>query len=153
MTPQDALAFIRQHGVVLESAHGPIPSFADAVAGESIRGSWWSHPKRQAIFRLSRALRSSRDVLVCRLAGGRITYVHRRLWPALVRLAPRFAPSDLAALQEIHLPRGQHALQAVPFLHWVPAAAKRQARDLSDADATAALGQWCLRPVRKRGRR
>ena len=151
MTHKDALAFVRQHGVVLEGARGPVPSFAEAVAGEPIHGSWWGHPKGHKIFWLTRGVRDSRDVLVCRLVGGKVTYVYRRLWPAVVRLAPWFARDDLAALHEIHTPRGRHELQTVPFPRWVPTAAKRQARDLSEADAAAALGQWCLRLRRKRG--
>jgi len=44
MTPRKALAFVRKHGVVLESAQGPVPSLARAIAGERIRGSWWGQP-------------------------------------------------------------------------------------------------------------
>jgi hypothetical protein len=50
MTPRQALAFIRKHGVVLESAQGPVPSLAEAIAGEPIRGSWWGHPSSRLIF-------------------------------------------------------------------------------------------------------
>jgi hypothetical protein len=38
---------------------------------------------------VTRAVRDSDDVLVCRLIKGKITFVHRRLWPALVRAAGR----------------------------------------------------------------
>ena len=38
VTPRQALAFVRQHGVVLESAHGPVPCLAEAIAGGPIRG-------------------------------------------------------------------------------------------------------------------
>lgn len=50
MTADEALSFIREHGIVLASAKGPIPRLADAIAGESIRGSWWAHPKSHQIF-------------------------------------------------------------------------------------------------------
>lgn len=146
MTAKAALAFVRRHGVVLESARGPVPNLAEAVAGEAIRGSWWGHPKGHQIFGLTRAVRNSRDVLVCRLVGGKITYVHRRLWPALVRLAGTFPPDDLAAVQEIHTLRGRHELQVVPFSRWVSSAVKRHARWLTEANARAALGQSARRP-------
>ena len=70
MSGADALGFVERHGVVLESAHhATIPSLADAIAGESIRGSWWSNPHGKAIFRLTRAVREADDVLVCRLVA------------------------------------------------------------------------------------
>src|SRR5437867_2213126 len=115
MTSRAALAFVRRHGVVLEGARGPVPNLAETVAGKPIRGSWWGHPKGHEIFLLTRAVRASRDVLVCRLVGHKVTYVHRRLWPAVVRLARAFPQDDLAALQEIHTPRGRHELRVVPF--------------------------------------
>ena len=142
MTAKAALAFVRRHGIVLESARASVPNLAEAVAGEPIRGSWWRHRKSHEIFWLTRAVRDSRDVLVCRLVRGKITYVHRRLWPALVRLARTFTPAALAAVREVHTPSGRHELQVVPFPHWVPPALKRQARRLSEARARAALEAW-----------
>ena len=86
MTPCQAVAFVRKHGVVLEAAAGPVPSLAEAVAGGPIRGNWWAHPRSHEIFALTRAVRDSEDVLVCR--GYRLekfacqTYCHRmRLMP------------------------------------------------------------------------
>ncbi len=143
MTPRAAIAFIRRRGIVLEGARGPVPSLAAAVAGAPIRGSWWRHAKGREIFALTRAVRDSADVLVCRLVGGKITYVHRRLWPALVRLAPRFDRSGLAAIREVHTAQGRHEVRAVPFPRWVPPEVKRQARRLGEAAAAAALGAWC----------
>jgi hypothetical protein len=100
MTPQQALTFVKTNGVVLESGRGPVLSLAEAIAGEPIRGSWWAHPKANYIFQCSRAMRKLTDVLVCCLVGGKVTYVHRLLWPALVRLAARFDADRLAAVQE-----------------------------------------------------
>src|SRR5262249_60565142 len=80
MTPRAALAFVRRHGIVLQAARGPVPSLAEAIAGGPIRGSWWGHPRGQAIFAASTAVADHADVLVCRLVGGKGTYVHRRLW-------------------------------------------------------------------------
>src|ERR1700756_1855901 len=74
-------------------------------------GGWWGHARGKEIFWLTRAVRDSPDVLVCRLVTGKVTYVHRRLWPALVRLARAFAQSDLAALREVHTASGAHALR------------------------------------------
>lgn len=141
MTPRAALAFVRRHGIVLETARGSVPSLGEAIVGAPIRGGWWSHPKGREIFRLTRGLRDSKDVLVCRLVGGKITFVHRRLWPALARLARRFPRASLAALTEVHTAQGRHVLRLVPFARWVPAQVKRRAGKLSEAEAAAALGR------------
>lgn len=152
VTPRAALAFVRTRGIVLESARGPVPNVAERVAGGPIRGSWWGHPKAQAIFRVTRGLRVSPDVLVCRLVDGKVTYVHRRLWPALVRLARELGASRLAALREVHTAKGEHVLQATPFPRWVPKAAQAAGRRLERAAAVAALGGWFVPSPRGRRR-
>ncbi len=139
MTSRSALAFVKRRGVVLESARGPVPNLAETVIGAQIRGSWWGHARGKEIFWLTRAVRDSPEVLVCRLVDGKITYVHQRLWPALVRLARHFTRGELAAVQEVHTARGRHETRIVPFPKWVPATVKRAARRLSVADARAAL--------------
>jgi hypothetical protein len=139
MTPQQALTFVKTNGVVLESGRGPVLSLAEAIAGEPIRGSWWAHSKANDIFQCSRAVRKSTDVLVCRLVGGKVTYVHRRLWPALVRLAGRFDSGRLAAVQEVHTPSGRHAVTSIAFPDWVQEKVARAAEALTDGEAIAQL--------------
>lgn len=121
LTPAQALAFVARHGVVCESARrGDIPALADAIAGEAIRGNWWSHRHAQRIFTLTRAVRDAPEVLVCRLVDGKITFVHERLWPALLRLADRFPRKRLARIRETHSASGKHVLAEAPFPDWVP---------------------------------
>jgi len=139
MTPKQALDFVKANGVVLESGRGPIPSLAEAIAGAPIRGSWWAHPKANSIFLCSRAIRGSADVLVCRLVGGKVTYVHRRLWPALVRLAGRFEVDRLAVIHEVHTPSGRHKVNVTAFVEWVPKDVAQAAAKLTDEDAIALL--------------
>src|SRR2546428_1284189 len=102
LNSKEALAFIKRHGVVLQSARGPVPSLAEAIVGGPIRGSWWGHPKGKEIFHAAQAVCESPDVLECKLIEGRITYVHRRLWPALVKVAARFRREQLAKVWEEH---------------------------------------------------
>ena len=142
MTRRQALAFIRRHGVVLEAAHGPVPSLAEAIAGEPVRGSWWSHPKSQEIFAVTRAIRDSDDVLVCRLIKGKVTFVHRRLWPALVRAASHVPPDRLSQLREVHTSSGHHVTKEVPFPKWVPSSVRTAARSLSEESALAEFRAW-----------
>lgn len=139
MTSKQVLAFVRRHGVVLQAARGPVPSLAEAVAGAPIRGSWWAHPKGHAIFRAAEAASDSPDVLVCKLVEGKVTYVHRRLWPALVRLAPSFPRARLAKVWEEHTPSGAHRARRLAFPRWVPAQVVRQARVLPLPEARRLL--------------
>lgn len=141
MTAAEAIAFVERHGIVLESSHhAAIPSLAEAVAGERIRGSWWSHAKGRAIFAARRAVRESPDVLVCRLIEGRISFAHARLWPALIRLGARFRPERLARIREIHTERGAHRTETIPFPEWVPPKLAAEAARLEESAAKASLG-------------
>lgn len=140
MTPEQALAFVEANGIVLESARGAVPTLAAVVAGEEIRGSWWSHPRGQEIFQLTRALRRSPEILVCRLVDGKISYVHRRLWPAVARLADDLQPARVSAVEEVHTARGSHEVRETPFPDWVPGEVLEEARELSREDAVAQIG-------------
>ncbi len=143
MTPSEALAFVSTHGLVLESATGPVPSLAEAIAGERLRGSWWAHARGHEIFAVTRTIRDSPDVLVCRLVEGKITYVHRRLWPALVRLSERFPRGHLARLREVHTASGKHVIEEVAFPTWVPPEVAAQTSALDAQGALQQLGSWC----------
>jgi uncharacterized lipoprotein NlpE involved in copper resistance len=138
-TPRAALAFVRRHGVVLMAARGPVPSLADAIASGPFRGSWWGHPLGGTMFRLFEAVADSRDVVVCRLVEGKVTFVHRRVWPALVRLAERFPKKSLAAVRQEHTASGRHRNVVTAFPKWVPRRVLAQGRRLDAAAAAAQL--------------
>ena len=137
-----ALAFVRKHGIVLESARGPVPSLADEIAGGRITGSWWHHAKRRDIFRATRAVRDADAVLVCRLIGGRVTFVHRRLWPALIRLADEIGARRLDAIREEHTASGAHRMVIRKFPGWVPKEVRSAAAKLSRAHAARLCKAW-----------
>jgi hypothetical protein len=138
------LAFVERHGVVLASAKGPVPSVAEAVAGQPIIGSWWAHPKGKAIFVALSEIDDSEDVRCFKLVDGKVTFVHRRVWPALARLASDgvIAPSRVASIQQEHLPTGQHRNVVTPFPAWVPEDVARAATALTVEAARAQLGNW-----------
>ena len=142
MTNAEALALIRRHGVMLISAKGPVPRLTEAIAEEPIVGSWWGHAKSQHIFEVLEGVTDSADVLVCRLLDGKLTLVHRRLWPALVRVARQFPRDRLAWVRQEHTPTGQHKNREVPFPEWVPSDVKRDAESLGAAQAMELLGTW-----------
>jgi hypothetical protein len=153
--PKDAVAFVERHGVVLQAARGPVPSLAEAIAGGPIRGSWWGHPQGKEIFHAAEAVGESPDVLVCKLIDGKVTYVHRRLWPALVKLAGRFRKERLAKVWDEHTARGAHRARRTPFPAWVPAAVMKQAAALTVPEAERTLSAWpaLSRPSRDGGRK
>jgi hypothetical protein len=136
--------FVEQHGVVLASARGPVPSVAEAIAGEPIIGSWWSHAKAHAIFDALSAIDDSDDIRCFKLVDGKITFVHRRLWPALACLARAgaLAAERVASIQQEHMPTGEHRTFTTPFPDWVPDGVARSAASLSIDDARGQLGPW-----------
>jgi hypothetical protein len=85
-TAAEALALCAERGALTLVATPGTSSLVGEVVGEKVRGSWWAHPKGRLIFRLATALEASPDVLVAKLCGGRVTFLHRRLWPALFRV-------------------------------------------------------------------
>ena len=149
MTPHEARRYIAAHGVVLEAGEGPVPSLLQAALGRRPVGSWWGHPRGKEFFWLTRAVRASPEILVCRLVAGKITYVHRRLWPALARAQRRLGLSALAAVEELHTASGAHRTVRTPFRRRVPSAVFAAARRLTEAQALEALGP----AIATRGRR
>jgi hypothetical protein len=100
-------------------------------------------PKRERDFSRCRGdLRESQHVLVCKLIGGKITYVHRRLWPALVKLASRFREEQLAKVWNEHTASGAHQSKQKRFPTWVPSEVMKEAKAMSVAEAESILSQW-----------
>src|SRR5687767_8209050 len=108
MTGMEPMAVLVNHGMLLESARGPLPNVAELVAGEPIRGTWWGHGRSHGIFRALHLLADSPDVGRTRLVNGKVTLIHRRLGPALVRVAARLPRGRLAAIHEEHTSAGAH---------------------------------------------
>ena len=134
------MEFVALRGIVLESARGAVPSLAAAIAGEPIRGSWWGHPKAHAIHAVTKVVRDSPQVLVCRLIAGKVTFVHRRLWPALVAIAARIPQASLVQIREVHTDEGHHEVFETPYPDWVPPEVAAEARALGQSKAESTLG-------------
>jgi hypothetical protein len=82
----ETLAFVQRHGVVTLGRHATVPSLTEALAGEPVRGSWWSHKRGDRIFALLSSLMESGQVASVKLLDGKVTFVHRDRWPALYRV-------------------------------------------------------------------
>jgi hypothetical protein len=120
MNPKTAIDFIERHGIVLERAKGKIPNLVDAIVGAPVRGSWWAHPEARRIYEILGAVHDSPDVLRCRLVDAKVTYAHRRVWPAIVRLAERIGTKRLDRQKQEHTASGAHRTVTTPFPEWVP---------------------------------
>ena len=59
----------------------------EVVTGQFPKGSWWSHPQANAIYDILNAVEQHPDVLLAKLLSGKVTMVHRSLWPALLTIA------------------------------------------------------------------
>ncbi len=80
------LARLADAGLLLQQDR-LVPSVVGIVTGESLKSSWWSHPKGRLIFGVLSELADHRDVLFTKLLAGKSTLVHRRLWPSLLGVA------------------------------------------------------------------
>jgi len=88
---------LKESGLLLAS--DPVfPSVTTLVAGAAVRGSWWSHPLARRIHALMEQLSGHPDVLTVKLLSGKITYVHRALWPAILAVARAHEPWQMKAL-------------------------------------------------------
>src|SRR5215213_145000 len=79
-------AHLRKLGLLLQQDKR-LPDVATTMAGEPIRGSWWAHPRAQAIFASLGELEQHPDTLVTKLIAGKVTFIHRQLWPAVLAVA------------------------------------------------------------------
>jgi hypothetical protein len=140
VTAAEALRFVHDHGAVLVAAKGPVPRLVEAIAGEPFKGSWWAHPKGREIFAILQGLEASPEILVCRLVNGHVTFIHRRLWPALVRMAAHLNAEHLAQVRQEHTPSGRHLNHETAFPKWVPQEILEASQSLSAAQARRMLG-------------
>jgi hypothetical protein len=134
---QELLAALDRDGVLLLS-DAALPSIASLVAGGPVRGSWWGHARGGEIFRLVNQLADDDDVLVAKLIAGKVTFVHRRLWPAMVAVGQArdawqmdgLSPSALVLLRMVD-ETGRLAWDDVPpFLPPAGQAARDTVRDV-----------------------
>ncbi|MDP2317047.1 MAG: RNA methyltransferase [Pseudomonadota bacterium] len=91
MTPLDRL---RHDGLL------PMATLIADVAGGPVRGTWWAHPAGQAIYAAAAALDASDEALATKLVEGKVTWVHRDLWPHLARIVldPDWRATAIATL-------------------------------------------------------
>ena len=65
-----------QNGLLLKQDKS-LPSVVGIFTGETVSGSWWSHPRAHEIFAVLNELTDHSDVLVTKLLYRKDTLVHR----------------------------------------------------------------------------
>jgi len=95
---RDAMRFVERTGIVLESGRGPVPILPSGLRRNVSKAVGGEHRSGSEIFLVTRKLRGLTKDPVCRLVDRKITFVHRRLWPTLLRLAHRFPKKRLASV-------------------------------------------------------
>lgn len=112
-----------------------LKSVVGALTGEALKTSWWSHPRAHEIFRCLETLEDK--ALTTRLIDGKVTYVHKRLWPAL-------AGAGVPVVTEIHTASGRHERRTEESAEWAkrmrvkPLSVDEGRRQI--AEAAAAIG-------------
>jgi hypothetical protein len=96
-SPDRLLEELTRRGLLLVQDKS-LPNVVSIVTGEIVRGSWWGHPRSHEIFQRLTKLGEHADVLFCKLISGKVTLIHRRLWPALLAVATSREPWQTAGL-------------------------------------------------------
>ncbi len=83
---QQVLSQLEKFGLLLQTDPN-FPSVCTLITDEPLKGSWWSHPMAQTIFQVNELLDDHPDVLITKLVSGKVTFIHRKLWPELFAVA------------------------------------------------------------------
>jgi hypothetical protein len=80
-----ALGALERFGLLLQH-DAALPSFTGIALGEPVHGSWWAHPRANDLYDLLQVFRVKAGGLSAKLVNGKLTFVAKRLWPAVVAL-------------------------------------------------------------------
>jgi hypothetical protein len=71
------------------------------LTGQFPKGSWWSHPRANDIYQILQSVEAHPDILMAKLLSGKVSLVHRALWPALVTIATAREPWQTQGLSAV----------------------------------------------------
>ena len=97
---QQILEFLERYGLLL-LADARLPSVANLVVGELLHRSWWGHPRGKEIYEIASRLAAHPQALMAKLVSGKETYVHARLWTALLGVGTAREPWQLRDLSPL----------------------------------------------------
>lgn len=93
---------LERRGLLL-LADNTLPSVVSVIAGRPITGSWWSAPAGKLIYNTANELEEHQNVVVVKLLSGKLTFIHGKLWPALIVIGiakENWQIHDLAAVSK-----------------------------------------------------
>jgi hypothetical protein len=99
MTIEDLLERLQEFDLLLDT-DPKFPSVTGFVAGDTGGRSWWAHPQAKQMYGLSCGLRDHPDVLLVKLISGKLTFVNRPLWPAIVAIGTAREPWQMDGLSK-----------------------------------------------------
>src|ERR1700719_1882098 len=99
MTIEDLLDRLQEFDLLLDT-DPKFPSVTGLTVGDTGGRSWWAHPQAKQMYALSCALRDHPDVLMVKLISGKVTYIHRPLWPAIVAIGTAREPWQMDGLSK-----------------------------------------------------
>jgi hypothetical protein len=99
MDLEELLGQLREFDLLLDT-DPKFPCVTALLAGETVRSSWWTHPKAREIYRLGSELRDHPDVLSIKLVSSKITFIHRPLWMAVYAIGTAREPWQMRGLSK-----------------------------------------------------
>jgi hypothetical protein len=99
MDRAEVLDLLERDGILLLSDPA-LPSLVSLVAGSPLHRSWWGHPMGGEIHRLHNELADHSAVVSIKLVSGKVTFVHRRLWPYVAAIGAAREAWQLEGLSE-----------------------------------------------------
>ena len=109
---EQVLTTLARHGLLL-TQDKRLPNVVTLVTGESLHGSWWSHPMAHDVFATLAELSEHPDILLAKVLSGKDTLVHRSLWPALLAMVSAGEPWQYKSLSA----NGRKLLEQVGGAH------------------------------------
>ena len=94
---EQAIGLLEQIGLLLVRGT-EIPDVCRIVTGQEFKGSWWSNPAAHQIFAVNERLADHPDVTLAKLVSGKVTFIHRKLWPQLFTLGTQRSDWQLSDL-------------------------------------------------------
>jgi hypothetical protein len=77
---------LKAGGILIES-DSHLPSVTRIIVGQRLHTSWWAHPRANLIYNVLNRVHDNQDILTVRLVGGKLTLIHKKLWPAVFAVA------------------------------------------------------------------
>jgi hypothetical protein len=99
MTIEDLLDRLQEFDLLLDT-DPKFPSVTGLTVGDTGGRSWWAHPHAKQMYGLSCGLRDHPDVLLVKLISGKVTFIHRPLWPAIVAIGTAREPWQMEGLSK-----------------------------------------------------